>query len=182
TVKLTVRGKTLSAPLEVRLDPRVKLAPAVVAQQHQLDTGLATLVTRSSQLVMRVQSTLDQLDKLAAPAPIKTEAGALADKLTVLLSGAKSADRDRPKPPTLSAINGALTTLYKMIDVDAAPTRAQLAEAAQAERALTELGKTWGTLEATDLVRLNASLTAAHMPVVRPELAPETRQSAGNEE
>lgn len=70
-------------------------------------------------------------------------------------------------------MNGNLATLYRMIEVDAAPTAAQRTEATKAERELEALAKTWDALQAGELAALNAAITAAGLPAVRPALAPE---------
>jgi photosystem II stability/assembly factor-like uncharacterized protein len=186
TVKLTVNGKTLTAPLAVKLDPRVKLAPAALAQQHQLEQRLAELVTRSSQLVMRAQSASDQMSKLAPTQDaLKAQLAAAAAKVTAVLSGPKGLPRApavQGAAPTLGGVNGNLLTLYKLTEVDAAPTAVQLTEAAKAERELAALTKSWDALVAAELAPLNTALTAAGLAAVRPELVPETRQSSGDEE
>jgi photosystem II stability/assembly factor-like uncharacterized protein len=185
TVKLTANGKTLSAALEVKLDPRVKLAPSALAQQNQLEQHLAELVTRSAQLAMHAQSASDQLAKLAPTQDaLKTQLAAAATQVTAVLSGPKGPPRAPAAPdapPTLRAVNGKLVTLYRMSEVEAAPTAVQLVEATKAERELAALATTWHAVETSALAPLNAALTAAGLPAVRPELPRETRQTGGNE-
>jgi photosystem II stability/assembly factor-like uncharacterized protein len=181
TVKLTVNGRTLATTVEVRPDPRVKLAPAAVAQQHQLEQHLAELVTRSSRLVLESQSTLDQLTKLApAQDALKAQIAAATARTTAALSGAKPAPA--VPAPTLSGVNGKLTALYKLVAVDAAPTAVQLAETTRAERELAQLARTWDAFRNTELPALNTALRAAALVEIRPELAPETHQANGDEE
>ena len=184
TATLTIDGTTFTAPVDVKIDPRVKLAPAVIEQQHQLEQRLAELVTRSSRAVLRAQSASDQLAKLAAkPGPLEARITATAASVTAVLSGPKGLRSPaREYPPTLASVNGELVNLYKSTGGDAAPTSVQLAEAGKAERELTALAKTWDALEGGELAKLSAALTAAGLPAIRPELAPETRQDSGDEE
>lgn len=176
TVKLTASGKTMTAALEVKLDPRVKIAPAQLAQQNQLEQRLAELITHCSRLVMQVQSTSAQLARLSPKQEaLAARLAATAAQVTALLSG-PSGTRGSPgtgRPPTLGSVNGNLATLYRMIEVDAAPTAAQRTEATKAERELEALAKTWDALQAGELAALNAAITAAGLPAVRPALAPE---------
>ena len=79
-------------------------------------------------------------------------------------------------------MNGSFVTLYQMVEIDAAPTAAQVTEAGKAERQLAELTAAWEAIKTSDLAALNAALTAAGLPAVKPELAPETRQDSGDEE
>jgi hypothetical protein len=181
TIKLTIRGKPLTTTVEVRADPRVKLSAAAAAQQNQLEHQLAELVTRSSDLVLQAQSTIDQLGKLAAKDPLKAPIAAAAVKAKAALSGAKPAPGG-PPAPTLSGVNGKLTALYKAAGVDAQPTAVQLAETAKAERELGQLLRAWDAFKAIDLAQLDTALKAAGLSEIRPELAPETHQANGDEE
>jgi len=180
TVKLTANGKTLSAALEVKPDPRIKLAPAAMAQQDQLEQQLAELVTRSSQLVVQVRSAGEQLGKLAPTQDaLKTQVGNVAAKLTALLGGPGAGPGGpggpavREPPPTLGSVNSSLVTLYRMLEVDAAPTAAQTTEANKAKRDLEALSRAWDALKAGELAQLNTALKAAGLRAVRPELAPQ---------
>ena len=184
TVKLTASGKTLTAPVEVRLDPRIKLPAAAVAQQHQLSERLAGLVTRSSKIVLAAQSTADQIAKLTGkPEPLAGQITAAAAKVTLLLSGPKTQPGPgRERPATLGGVNGKLVQLYKLTDVDAAPTPVQVSETTKAERELGQLSAAWDAVRNGELAALNAALTAAGLTAIRPELAPETRQDDGDME
>ncbi len=181
TARLTVNGKTLSAAFEVKLDPRVKLAPAGVAQQNQLERRLAELVTRSSRLAMLAESASDQLAKLAPNHDaLAAQVAAVAAKIAAVRSGGRPPGGVRP--PALDSVTGNLVTLYRMIDVDAAPTAVQLAEANKAELALAALSKTWSALEAGELAALNAALAADGLPAVQPGIKAEIRQPSDNDE
>jgi hypothetical protein len=185
TVKLTVDGKTLTAALEVKLDPRVKIAPAALAQLSQLEQRLAEQATHGSQLVMAAQSASDQLAKLPAqPEPLKAQIADVTTKLTMVLSGPKGPPPGpgRERPPSLSGSSGKLLSIYRMIQVDAAPTPVQIAEATKAERELATFAKQWDALKSGELTALNTALAAAGLSPIRPELRPETRQDDGDEE
>ncbi len=186
TVKLTANGKTLTTTVEVKLDPRVKLAPAALAQQHQLEQRLAEFVTRSSQLVMLAQSASDQITKRAPTQDaLKGQLATAATRITTVLSGPKGPPRRPPDPdapPTLRGVNGKLRALYRMSEVDATPTAVLVTEADKADRELKALATAWDAITTGELAPLNAALAAAGLPAVRPELAPEIRQSDDNEE
>ncbi|HET9620354.1 MAG TPA: hypothetical protein VFP84_03230 [Kofleriaceae bacterium] len=191
TIKLTVHGKTLTTTVDVVLDPRVKLAAAVLAQQHQLEQRLAEQLSTSAQLAAHAQSALDQLAVLAASpggAALKPQIGPLTERITALLSGPPSPPPGTPSPPpgtpapNLRETTETFATLYGMAGADAAPTAAQLHEASDGERDLAALGKAWAAIEAGDLARLNTALSAAGAAPIRPTLAPTTKQVNGEEE
>ena len=146
-------------------------------------------MTRSSRLVLQAQSTVDQLTKLggkpaALPAALKDQVDGTQAKVTAVLSGPKGPPPapGRERPPSLTGVNGKLVALYRMVDVDAAPTAVQAAEAAKAERELTQLATAWDAVRTGELAALNTALAAAGQPAIRPEAAPETQQDQGDEE
>ncbi len=176
TVRLVVAGTTLTTSLDVVLDPRVKLGRAIIAQQNELETRLAALVTRSSEDLLQARSILEQLERI--PATLQPQAAHLAAAVTLMLEG--------PKPPIHAAsireLNGTLTGLYGQIQVDAAPTAAQLAETAKAEKLLVTLADRWTKLKAAELAPLDAALKAAGATEIRPELRPLLGPRHGDED
>jgi len=184
TVKLTVDGQAFTSKLSVALDPRVKLPAATVAQQNQLETQVADLLDRSSAAVLEAQSVIDQLTKLAPkdPALAKQIADANA-KLTALLSGPKGKrDRDAPEIPTLGGAAREAADLYGQVQVDAAPTAAQLAAARTYDKELTTLLASWKSFQSDDLSKLSTALAAAKLPAIDLRKQPTTEQSGGDEE
>ena len=178
TARLVANGQTLTATFEVRLDPRVVLARGAVLQQHELEQRLATLLGRSSEDLLQARSVQEQLAKVAPRVP--TEPAVTA--VTSILDGAKDAPRGAARPATLRAVNATLAALYDQIQVDAAPTAAQLAEAAKVEKELAVLDRRWKQIVDGDLATLAAALRAAGLPAIRPELRPLLRPTHGDEE
>jgi hypothetical protein len=176
TVKLIVDGHTFTTKLEVKLDPRIKLSAAVVAQQNKLETHLADLLDRASAATLQAQSVVDQLAKLSPKD--RALASQIADaktKVTMLLSGGHDV-------PTLAGAAGEVAELYASVQVDAAPTTAQLAAERAYDREVTALLARWSAFQAKELAQLQTALAAAKLPAIDLEKAPTTEQSAGNEE
>jgi photosystem II stability/assembly factor-like uncharacterized protein len=185
TLKLTAGGKTLTTTVDVKLDPRVKLARAVVAKIAELEQRLAELVTRSSQLALQARSLTNQLTKLTPqPDPLKTQISELSSKLAAIASEPRGpgGPGSPARGPTLNGVNSKLVTLYRMIDVDAPPTVAQLAETARAEQELAALTRQWDALAAGPLAQLNTAFSAAGLTTIRPATTPDTQQQQGEEE
>jgi photosystem II stability/assembly factor-like uncharacterized protein len=65
TVKLTVDDRTLTGTVEVRLDPRVKMSPQDLDEQHRLAMQMRDDITRLSKTVIALQSARKQLNVLA---------------------------------------------------------------------------------------------------------------------
>ena len=64
TVRLTVDGKTQSAPLTIKMDPRVKTAPLGLEKKFESEVRLASILSESSQAVFEAGSLRDQLEKM----------------------------------------------------------------------------------------------------------------------
>ena len=68
------------------------------------------------------------------------------------------------------------------MQVDAAPTTAQLAAARAYDREVTTLLASWKSFQTTELAQLQTALAAAKLPAIDLEKAPTTEQSGGDEE
>ena len=122
TVRLTVDGRTLTRPLRLKMDPRVK--PSAQDLRAQLD--------RSMEVARDLDLTFDALQRVK-----KEHARAIEGPRAATLAELET---------KLASLNGRLSTLYTLLqEVDAAPTdaavqgaqelRAQVASAVEAARA-----------------------------------------------
>ena len=157
TVKLTVDGHQHTALLTVKMDPRVKVSPADLAQQDQAEKQLARIVARSTVAVREARAAADQIDKLAHDAK-----GPLADHLAALGKKIKAA-LGSPGPGLMS-VNGEASGLYGEIDsADAAPTVAQTAALAKIAHDYPAVLDRWNKLKAADVAAVNIELKAANL-------------------
>ena len=67
TVRLTVDGSTLTAPLSVVVDPRVKTPKDALRRQFDLLTKLSSLLTEGSRALRQARSVKEQLEALGGP-------------------------------------------------------------------------------------------------------------------
>jgi photosystem II stability/assembly factor-like uncharacterized protein len=166
SARLTVNGKTYTAPFTVKMDPRVKITPAALEKKFELEVRLSSLVSQTSLAVMQAGSIHDPLEKLAkqATGAVHDSVQAFQNKLTELL-GAPNAS---PDALALPRVNGQLSTLYTQIwQADAAPTTAQSEAMAAAESDAAEVTKKWDTLKSSDLPQLNRTLHDANLPPLK---------------
>jgi len=171
---LTVDGQTFTQKVTVLLDPRVKLAAGVVAQQNKLETELADLLDRASVATLEAQSVIDQLAKLS-PNSLALK-GQIADakaKLTALLTGGK---------PALATTAQEVADLYAKVQVDAPPTTTQLAAARAYDKQVTTLLAAWSAFQTKELAQLQTALAAAKLPAIDIKKEPTTEQSGGDED
>lgn len=172
TVRLTVDGKSLSAPLTVKMDPRVKTSLAGLQKKFQAETRLAAMMTQTNQALSEGASIRSQLDKLNAPASDDLN-NAITDfekKLTSLLGAPGGFFAPPSAEATLSRVNGDAGTLYQQLwRVDAEPTSSQDVAIWATERACNNALQRWSDFLDNDLPGLNRLLRAAQIPEVHAE-------------
>ena len=184
TVRLTVDGRSLEQPLQLKPDPRVQLPAGALEAQWRLATELAGLLTDSSRALLAARSQIAQLKALKATGPVAQPLGAYQARLTALLeareeAGAGSQGAARALLPD---VQGHINGLYaELLRGDAPPTAAQLAAAASAREALTGLMADWRRLQ-DDLPGLNRQLKAAGLAPLRTDLAPPRDVNVADEE
>ena len=160
-VRLTVGSESQVAPLEVKLDPRVKVSPADLAQQFSLLTQIHEELNRVYDAVNQIQDVRSQVTGLkrrlpenASTKPIASSADDLEKKLVAvrdqLINLTISANEDSLAYPP--QIDGKLA--YLAMDVgsaDAAPTEAEQLEFEKLKRQSGELLSRWDDLQLRDL-------------------------------
>jgi len=183
TVRLTVSGHTYTAPLIVRMDPRVKTPRAGLEQQFQMQSRLAAILTRSTEAVEQGRSVREQLRKLSESAKgPAADAVTTFDKKVDTLLGARVRTLGPPSAeaaPTLRRVNSQASTLYTDVDsADAAPTVAQSTAADAVAHDFSTVIAAWTDLRNTDLPALNRQLQGAGLPVVRLEVKPQAEEES----
>jgi hypothetical protein len=169
----------MTAPLTIKMDPRVKASAAGLRKNFQADTRLAAILNEVYEALAEANSIRLQLD--AQTAQPKGEAqNALVDfqkKLNALLGGgAGSMD------VTLSKVNGDAGTLYQQIwQVDAEPTSAQVEALGAVERGSADVLKRWHEFKDRTLPEINRRLRDAKVPEIRVEAVPVIEESVDEE-
>jgi hypothetical protein len=175
TVRLTAGGKTLTAPLTIKMDPRVKATPAALQQQFQTLTRLSSLLGDSSKAALQAKSAQEQLQKTSASGTASDSAKALEKRIGELLEGGEEPNA----APGLATVNESIYTLYNIVgQVDAAPTPAQLQAVDAAAQQLPSLLQQWQAILTKDLPTLNQQLKSAGASEINPESAP-SHENAG---
>jgi photosystem II stability/assembly factor-like uncharacterized protein len=160
-VRLTVDGKSQVAPLEVKLDPRVNVGQADLAQQFSLQIQIHEELNRVYDAVNQIQDVRSQVNGLkrrlpenASTKPIVSSADDLEKKLVEvrdqLINLTISANEDSlAYPPQIDA-----KLAYLAMDVgsaDSAPTEAEQVEFEKLKRQSGELLSRWDDLQRRDL-------------------------------
>ncbi len=180
TARLKVDGKTYSAPLTVKMDPRVKASAVALREKFQLETRLSTLLDRTSKAVLQAGSLRTSVENLSKQdrAEVHGSVQVFQEKLAALI-GSQAPGNDI----TLSRVNGQAAALYGQVwQVDAAPTVAQSQASATTEREEADVMKRWDKLRTTDLSALNGVLKNAGLPELKIESDPHHEESGMDEE
>ncbi len=185
TVRLTANGRSSSAPLVVKMDPRVKISQPELQKQFGLEMQLASAMTQSSEAVSQARSIHEQLGKLAATTngSLKDSVKALDSKISTVLDGPKDPSPSAPSEPALADSNSTVIALYKEVEkADAQPTVAQAEAFTKTEGDFERALKRWIELKANELPALNRQLGAVGLPELHMDLPPQQQAGGENEE
>jgi hypothetical protein len=172
TVRLTVDGKTFTAPLLVKMDPRVKVPESDLQKKLQMETKLTSIMDGTSQALSQAASIRAQLDKVNSSSldALKNSVAEFQKKLTEVVGAPGSFLAPPSQQLTLSRVNGNAGTLYQQIwQVDAAPTSSQTEALSSTEQQSAAVLKQWSEFKNRELPGLNYVLREGHIPELHPE-------------
>ncbi|HKW57444.1 MAG TPA: hypothetical protein VJN42_08805 [Candidatus Acidoferrum sp.] len=180
TVKLTAAGKTTSAPLTVKMDPRVKTTAADLARQFQLAMELAAEAARVSAASQQADDLLKQITPRKTDAEQNTAVAAALGELEKKIGGVAGASESGGgfggfglaapgrQPKTLRQASAALGGLLGVVEsADVGPTADAAAASAKWEEASKAALAQWETIRTKDVARVNSLLEAAHLPALK---------------
>ena len=185
SVRLTVDGKTFTAALTVKMDPRVKASPAALEKKFKTEGHLASMMTESSRAVVQGGSIKEQLEKLKSQASgsVVENIDTFQKKLTALLGTPGGFFTAPSAEVTVNRVNGQAATLYQQIwPADAEPTLAQLEALASVERDSTDILKRWKDFTSLDLPTLNNLLRDSKAPEIHIDSDTRTNEPQVDEE
>jgi photosystem II stability/assembly factor-like uncharacterized protein len=168
-VRLSVEGHAYTAPLEVKQDPRVPVAPDALARQFALELKIAEALSQSydaAQESSELRRQLDELRTRAANAADKELADAFnaLDRKTAAFVEAQT---PRGTPPALSRLNASLASLMTTVgSADAAPTAQASAAFDDYRQLLDRQLAAWGALRDKDLAAVNELLRRRQLPAL----------------
>ncbi|MGE5057291.1 MAG: WD40/YVTN/BNR-like repeat-containing protein [Acidobacteriota bacterium] len=185
TVRLIVDGKTSTAPLTVKMDPRLKTSPDSLQKKFETEAQLASIMSESTQALHQGASIRSQLDKLTEKgnAQVKTSAAEFEKKLNALVGTAGGFFARPSTEVSLSNLNGQASGLYQQVwHVDAEPTSAQLQASGAIDHDRENVVRRWNEFKQTDLPAMNRLLRQANIPEINPQAAIQQDEPPGDEE
>ncbi len=184
TVRLTMNGQSQTAPLTVKMDPRVKTPALGLEKKFEAETRLASIITQTFQAVQQANSIDAQVKKQSEQLRVAGEAvQSFQSELTALLGSGMRFGAGDTGEPTLMRANGRASALYGQIwQVDATPTSAQVEATAATERETSAVMKRWAEFKKQALPELNRKLREANLPEIQMESNLQTEEPQGDEE
>ncbi len=185
TVKLTVDGKTSTASLTVKMDPRVKATALALQKKFQFETHMASVMNQTSLAILQGGSIREQLDKLSGQdnAGAKEAIEAFGKKLNAVVGAQAGFFAPPSADVTLRRVNGSAGTLYQQVwGADAEPTTPQMQALAKTERESGDVLKRWEELKGTELAALNKVLHESKVPEIQVESEVHSQEPESDEE
>jgi len=183
TARLTANGKSYSASLTVKMDPRVQISPANLEKKFELEMHLASLLSQTSTAVLQAGSIHEPLQELTehASGTTRDSVQAFQKKLAAILEEPSDSSPSESEAASLTRVNGQVDVLYGQVwQIDAAPTAAQSEASAIAEHDASDAMKRWNALKNSDLPALNHALHIANLPELKIESNPHQEEDPMN--
>jgi hypothetical protein len=164
-VRLTVGGRSETAPLTVVMDPRVHASPADLARQFRCANRLAGMLGATARTIREARALDARLQTIATgpSSPLAAAAAGLERRVAAFRGVVDAATASRTPPiDTLAHFDADLRGLYADVGrADAAPTVAERGAASTLAARFARLRDEWRTLSDSDLDAVDAALRAA---------------------
>jgi photosystem II stability/assembly factor-like uncharacterized protein len=171
-VKLTVAGQSYTAPIEVKMDPRVKVASLALSQQVALEKRIVEAMNQSFAAVQQISGLRDQLKAVLSQLKPGTADATLVEATSALdKKAAELIAVEEQYPPvgivSAASVNGALGSLLRLVEgADAAPTAQANETFIIYKRLLDQQLAKWDQLKAKDIPTLNELLRQRQMKTI----------------
>jgi hypothetical protein len=174
TVRLIAGGKTLSEPLKIVMDPRVKTSRTELEEQFSVAKSIYGDSMRATAAIHEITVLRDQLKARAGQGPLAAAGDSIEAKLDAIAGGGARGGRGGgggrggpTGPPNLNGVRLALARIEKEIEnTDQAPTDAQVEAWHITAQPLAGLLDQWQQLKRTDLKALNEQLARGHLALL----------------
>ncbi len=180
-VRLTVGAKSLTAPLEVTMDPRVKTSAEDLRKQYDLMLRMRDRQDEMNKAILAIRDLRGQLQALEkrlgsgdSAKRVVTDAADLRKKISAieeeLIQVNSKASEDELNYPT--KLNSKLGYLQNAVDsADAQPTAAELGVYSELDLQLESQLAKWREVLAKDVPALNDTMQKNNVPLIAPSAA-----------
>ncbi len=173
TIVLKVAGRSLTQPMTVMMDPRVKTPAADLQKQFALSSAIYDDLSAVQQAINHADSLRSQIEELKrrhVSRSVVEDLEAL-DKKLEMLEGSASAGRPKQPTESLRALRDGLQLLLNVFqEANAAPTSQATEASTMLHESAVQLLDRWKATEAKDTPLANEKLRKEHLPELKPEL------------
>lgn len=171
TVRLIAGGMTVTQPLKVVMDPRVKTSTGDLEEQFRLSKAIYDDLMRATAALHEITVLRDQLKARKQRGTMPNSSDSLEAKLDKIAGPERrefgGGREGAASPPTLGSARMQLARMEHHIQsADEAPTSAQIEASQIAAKPLDDLLQQWDEVKRTELKALNASLRERHLAVL----------------
>jgi photosystem II stability/assembly factor-like uncharacterized protein len=176
--RLTVAGKSYTAPIDLKFDPRLKASPEELRKQLELGNQIRASFTVLSDTMNQIRDTRAQLDalkkRIGSEPPSKPilDAAAELDKKTVPIEDALVNKNIHSTEDSLNypvQLNDKLAFLAFVVEsADTAPTEQSYAVFDVLSKQVNEQAAKWNQIKSTDLPALNDQMRKAGVQAIYP--------------
>ncbi len=183
-VRLTVLGKSYTAPLEIKADPRLKIGSEDLAKQFDLLLKIRDKVTETDDAIIQIRDFRDQIKaidrriKNDPRAKVVADAGKTLDKNMTVVEEALIQTKAKSGQDVLNfpvRLNNHLVALSGVVgSADATPTKQSFEVFDMLSKAVDEQLAKWKAIVATDVVAYNTLVKQQDVPALflaQPEAA-----------
>ncbi len=175
-VKLTVLGKSYTAPLEIKADPRLKITQEDLSKQFDLLLKIRDKVTETDDTVIQIRDLRDQLKAIDTRlkndprSKVIADAGKSLDKKMTEVEEALIQTKAKSGQDVLNfpvRLNNHLVALGGVVaSADSAPTKQSYEVFDMLSKDLDEQMTKWKTIVSTDLAAYNDLVKTQEVPAV----------------
>ncbi|MGH9641739.1 MAG: glycosyl hydrolase, partial [Terriglobales bacterium] len=176
--RLSVNGKEYTVPIDLKPDPRLKVAPEDYAKQFELSTKIDHSLDEANRAVNQMRDVLEQLktfkdrykDNPQAKEVI-AQGDALAKKITPVeeeIVQTKSHASEDPLNYPVRVNNKLLLLSETVSSAEGAPTKQSYEVYDELSKQLDASLAKWKQIESTDVAAFNSAVQKANLPAVVP--------------
>jgi photosystem II stability/assembly factor-like uncharacterized protein len=175
-IRLTVLGKSYTAPLEVKADPRLKISQEDLAKQFDLLLKIRDKVTETDDAIIQIRDVRDQINainkrlKTDARAKVIADAGKTLDKKMTEVEEALIQTKAKSGQDVLNfpvRLNNHLVALSGVVgSADSAPTKQSYEVFDMLTKAVDEQLAKWKAIVSTDVAAYNNLVKQQDVPAL----------------
>ena len=179
-VQLTVNGKSVTAPVTVRMDPRVKMTAPELAGLYAAQTTMAASLNALATADLQAHAAAEQINPPGSQG-VSAQLAPFQTALNTVIDG--SGPNAAKHFPGVDEVTKEAAQLYGELEAaDAPPTEALLAAAAHVEGEGREAAPRWEDFKQTQLPALDRALKAEHRAAIDLKREPTNIPEAGDED